>query len=178
MWTKSYGTLKSKVKNELICKNAEYDHLKEKLILFLKAKNVPWKKGFNLRLNFALFCLILPWPAFSGNEKTLPTPFRLLERERESAAAAATHGSTALNNVCVCECDPKKTFLPFLDGKYTVILAWMVCFRPEGSTNLQVSSSTEAETTWSRGWFRGKADSRVRISHLRTFMQAILQNTH
>lgn len=56
------------------------------------------------------------------------------------------------------------------------MLAWMVCLRPEGSMNLQVNSSTEADTTWSLGWFRGKADSNVRISLLRTLMQAILPN--
>lgn len=42
-------------------------------------------------------------------KKKLSLDLRLLERERVSAAAA-THGSTALNNVCVT---PKKPFRNF-----------------------------------------------------------------
>ena len=66
----------------------------------------------------------------------------------------------------------------------------MTCFLPPRSTNLQVSSSTEAETTCSLdkrdvtsspvdltthlSWVLGKQDSRALISCFSTFKQAML----
>ena len=57
----------------------------------------------------------------------------------------------------------------------TVMLAWIVCFRPDGSIKRHVSSSTEAETICSLGCVRGKAVSRLRISTLSTLRQAIAE---
>ena len=110
-----------------------------------------------------------PWPAFSSKNSHWMS---LLERERESDDWFVARESESESCLFPETSSPREK-LKFWQ-KLTVMLAWMVCFRPEGSTNLQVSSSTEAETTWSLVWFRGNADSNVRISLLRTFMQAIL----
>lgn len=71
---------------------------------------------------------------------------------------------------------PPPVFLPPspLCTPPTVMFACMTCFLPCPSTNLQVSSSTEAETICSLGWPLGKAASRARISAFSTFKQAAM----
>ena len=55
----------------------------------------------------------------------------------------------------------------------TVIFAWITCFFPWWSINLQVSSSTEAETICSREWDAGNVRSSSLISDLSTARHAI-----
>lgn len=55
----------------------------------------------------------------------------------------------------------------------TVILACISYFFPFLPTNLQLSSSTLADIIWNLSWLLGKTDSRVLISCLRVFRQAI-----
>ena len=64
-----------------------------------------------------------------------------------------------------------KSFISF--RLLTVILAWISYFFPFLPTNLQLSSSTLADIIWNLSWLFGKTDSRVLISCLRVFKQAI-----
>ena len=59
------------------------------------------------------------------------------------------------------------------DQKITVMFAWIVCFLVDGSTNRHVNSSTDAEIICKRGCVLGNVASRLRISSLSTFKQAI-----
>ena len=54
------------------------------------------------------------------------------------------------------------------------MLAWIVCFLPEGSINRQVSSSTEAEIIWSLGWVLGNVASKLLISAFSAFIHAMM----
>ena len=53
------------------------------------------------------------------------------------------------------------------------MFAWITCFFPWWSVNLQVSSSTEAETICSREWDAGNVRSSSLISDLSTARHAI-----
>ena len=58
---------------------------------------------------------------------------------------------------------------------FTVIFACIVCFLPEGSTNRQVNSSTEADMICNLGCVLGNVASKLRISSFSTFKHAILK---
>lgn len=59
------------------------------------------------------------------------------------------------------------------DDRLTVMLACISYFFPFLPMNLQLSSSTLADTIWNRSWFLLNIDSNVLISCLSVFRQAI-----
>lgn len=60
-----------------------------------------------------------------------------------------------------------------LSTQLTVIFAWISYFLPFFPINLQLSSSTLADTIWKRSWFLEKKLSNVRISCFNVFKHAI-----